>query len=371
MPPRIKFLIMSSGEDDQVLAQLTAALAPMPVLIHQDASRPRSVPPELYRRGVRWVSPSLRTGWGDWGFASAILHSIADALQHTDFDYLQLLSPSCLPIRPLADLMDHVRRSPADYHADLFDLARDRDTRMNFAWRALAPAASVRQRSLLRMRRWYFGARPVLEQSRSMSLFHRSAPAHGLAGAAAGVAATLTGLIPDGARHLTLTDTQTLEPAHLSVGSVWFGARREVCVRMLEIAHRIETEQMFRPLAMVDELLLPSLLAWSGRIRGPSNHAVAPFDMKGHPARIDRPLLMSAAASGRYFARKFSPDAQDACRRLALCWAGCVGPDPDRGSSNPEWVGSNPDRSLIQRGPTEVRPESRGFLSSPVDVRTG
>jgi hypothetical protein len=363
MPPRIKFLIMSSGEDDHVLAQLTAALAPMPVLIHQDAARPRPYSPELDRRGVRWVNPSLRTGWGDWGFASAILHSIADALQHTDFDYLQLLSPSCLPIRPIADLMDHVRTSPADYHADLFDLDRDRDTRMNFAWRALAPASSVRQRSFRRLRRWYFGASPVLEQSHSMSLFHRSAPAQGLAGAAAGAAAALMGLIPDDARQRTLPAASP-EPVRLSVGSVWFGARREVCVRMLEIAHRVETEQRFRPLAMVDELLLPSLLAWSGRLRGPSNHAVAPFDLKGHPARIDRPLLSSAAASGRYFARKFSPDAQDACRQLALRWAGCAGPDQDR-------AGSNADPLRPQRGPSEARPESRGFRSSPVDARTG
>jgi hypothetical protein len=323
MPPRIKFVVMSSGESDHVLAQLISALAPMPVLIHQDASRPRPNAAALHRPGVRWVSATRQTGWGDWGFASAILHSMADALDHTPFDYLQLLSPSCLPIRPLADLIEHVRSSPADYHADLFELSRDRDTRMNFAWRALAPTASLRQRSLLRLRRWYFGARPLLEQTRSMSLFHRRVPAHGLAGAAAGAAVAVTGLVPDGTRRTGPFATGLLQRGECAVGSVWFGARREVCLRMLELARNADAERVFRPLSMVDELLVPTLLMRAGQLRGPSNHVVAPFDLEGHPARLDMPLLMKAADSGRFFARKFAPAADDPCRAQALRWAGC------------------------------------------------
>lgn len=362
MPPRLQFVVMSSGEDDRVLAQLIDALAPQPVLIHQDAGRPRARPMSLQRRGVRWVTPPLRTGWGDWGFASAILRSVADAMTHHEFDYLQLLSPSCLPIRPVADLIEHVRTSPADYHADVFELGRDRDTRMTFAWRALAPAYSLRQRALRRARHWYFGARPALEQSQSMSLFHRRTAVRGWGGVRAGAAVAFTDWICQ-SRRVSQSSVGSPNQGEIAVGSVWFGARREVCARMLEIASQPEVSRVFQPLSMVDELLIPSLLMRAGRAAGPSNHAISVFDLQGHPARIDQAQLELAGASGRYFARKFAPVADDPCRHLALRWTGCEANEGVDAVSSEARVSDDPL--------SEARPGSPGFRSSPDSVRTG
>lgn len=343
MPVRLQFIVMSSGEDTALLSQLVEALDPWPVLIHQDASRPRLALPPM-RSGVRWMQPSLATGWGDWGFASAISLSIADALRHGNFDYLQLLSPSCLPIRPLADLIHHVSQDEADHHFDAFALDRDRDTVMSFAWRAFAPSNSERQKLLSRLRRWYFGESPVLEQQHSMSLLHRQRPAYGTYSLRAGAAVAFT-------RAMALDRPSTR--AACAVGSVWFGARRQVCERMVEIAGSKHIRKRFESLAMVDELLIPTLLMHAGRKAGPSNHAVSPFDALGHPTPIDLPLLLKAASSQRFFARKFRPDPQDACRRIALEWAGI---------SAAQFSGETL---------TSGRPEVRDFRSSPSGVPAG
>lgn len=320
MPVKLQFIVMSSGEDNRILSQLIDSLAPWPVLIHQDASRARPPLPTMIGQRVQWVRPARATGWGDWGFASAILQSMGQALREGTFDYLQLLSPSCLPIRPIADLIAHVTHGNCDHHVDAFDLGRDRDTWMSFAWRAYAPTASERQRLLSRLRRWYFGDAPELEQQHSMSVMHRR---HDAVGANALRAAAAVAM------------TRALGQADCVVGSVWFGASRAVCERMVQMAACGEFRARFESLTMVDELLIPTLLRHAGRRAGPSNHSVSPFDEDGHPVVIDPLLLVRAQASGRFFARKFRADPNDACRLTALSWAGCRSESPASAQAMP------------------------------------
>ncbi|MFN5881653.1 MAG: hypothetical protein ACK44L_08085 [Burkholderiales bacterium] len=332
MPAKLQFVVMSSGEDNRILSQLVDALAPWPVLIHQDASRVRPPLPSVIASQVQWVRPARATGWGDWGFASAILQSITQALRERPFDYLQLLSPSCLPIRPISDLIAHVSQGTQDHHVDAFALDRDRDTRMSFAWRAYAPTASERQKLLSRLRRWYFGHEPELEQQLSMSVMHRRQEAMGVDALRAAAAVAMTRALasnrrwfgPGTTRQTTLRPQDpAMNPPDCAVGSVWFGARRSVCERMVQMAASSDFRARFESLTMVDELLIPTLLMHAGREPGPSNHSVSPFDDEGHPVVMDPTQLKRAQASGRFFARKFRAIPDDACRLTALEWAGC------------------------------------------------
>ena len=124
------------------------------------------------------------------------------------------------------------------------------------------------------------------------------------------------------------------------MGSVWFGARRAVCERMVQMAASEDFRARFESLTMVDELLIPTLLTHAGGKAGPSNHSVSPFDLQGHPVAIDSAQLNRAQASGRFFARKFRADPVDACRLRALAWAGCGSQSPESGDQMASMCGS-------------------------------
>src|SRR3954447_10256317 len=101
MDTKIVFLVMSAVSKPGTVDQLARALAPHCVLVHHDFSQSPEFP--LSAPNVRFVPDPKRTGWGVFGLVEGIFHSFRYALANLEFDYLQLLSPTCLPIKPLRD----------------------------------------------------------------------------------------------------------------------------------------------------------------------------------------------------------------------------------------------------------------------------
>lgn len=312
-PPRILFAVMSAQQSAATVMQLVDALDPHPVVVHHDFSRRRDF--ALAHPRASLVPDPRRTGWGTWGFAEAIFHTIRHALAHHDFDYLQLLSPTCLPIRPLDAFARHLAADPARIHADLMRVDDRDDVLMTFGYRTYAAGGTLRFRLLRRARAWYFGAQPRLVQACSLSQYER------LPGSSAGsyslrarIALALTRQAANG-RLSAHPFGPGLRPM---VGSTWFGAYRSVLEQLVRVARDPDALAFFEALDIVDETLFPTLLANAGVRIGPSNHAVSPFDEQGHPSWIGGDGLDALVATGRHFARKF-PDEPDApVRRRAL-----------------------------------------------------
>ena len=160
MGMRIVFGLMASHEPPAAVAQLVDALAPLRVVLHLDAARASQL--KLERPNLSNVPHPSATGWGNWGFTRAILRTVRHAAEVHDFDYFQLLSPSCLPIRPIADFRAHILQERVDIHADLIQVECDDDTFMTFGYRTYLPGSTLRFRVLRRMRGWYFGAVPLV-----------------------------------------------------------------------------------------------------------------------------------------------------------------------------------------------------------------
>ena len=99
MRPKIVFVVMSAISKPATTEQLARALAPHIVLVHHDFHQTPYFP--LVAPNVRFVPNPRRTGWAVFGFTDGIFHSLRYALENFEFDYLQLLSPTCLPIKPL------------------------------------------------------------------------------------------------------------------------------------------------------------------------------------------------------------------------------------------------------------------------------
>jgi len=313
MARRIVFGLMSSQQSAATVAQLVDALAPHPVVVHHDFDKRRDF--VLDRPNAALVPDPKVTGWGTWGFAEAIFHTIAHALERHDFDYFQLLSPTCMPIRPIDEFVDHVEADTADIHADTMPVDSDDDVLMTFGYRTFIPGSTLRFKLMRRARVWYFGEDSDLVQTHSLSMMRRRGPVAARPGSIrprAGLA--ITRLIAGGrlGSHPFGPDFKPM------IGSVWFGARREVCEHLSRLRDDDRALGFFRQLHIVDETLFPTLLANSGFRMGPSNHAISPFDDQGHPRWIEEADLPRVVASRRYFARKFPDDPQSAVRRRVL-----------------------------------------------------
>ena len=312
MSNRIVFGLMSSYENADCVRQLVNALSPYRVLVHHDSSK--GPDPCIDLPNVRSVPDPALTGWGSWGFSQAILRTLTHALERHDFDYFQLLSPSCLPIRPLADFQAHVNRQEADIHADLMPVDTDDTMLMNFGYRTYLAGRTVRFRLLRRARGWYFGDHPALLQTHSLSVLKRPMDGTGGSVIAQQAGLALTWL----AAHHALSSHPFGAGWRPMIGSTWFGARRKVCEHLVDSARRDPRVAHFRRLHIVDETMFPTMLGNSGFRLRPSNHAVNAFDSEGHPRVIAAADLRRFELTGRFFARKFAAHADDPARQWAL-----------------------------------------------------
>lgn len=315
-PSRIVFGLMSSQQPEETVGQLVEALHPYPVIVHHDYTKRRDF--HLAMPNVAFIPEPKVTGWGTWGFVEAIFRTIEHALEHHDFDYFQLLSPTCLPLRPLAEFQAFVDMNVSDINADVLPLDTDDDIMMTFGYRAFSSASQIRFRFLRRMRSWYFGSDSDLVQHRSLSILKRRDAGRAKPESIKGrTSLAVTRMLAQGriGSHPFGPDLRPM------VGSTWFGARREVCEHLVRASRDNREVGFFRGLNLVDEIVFPTLLANSRFRLGPSNHVISKFDERGNPRWIEPSDLEGLLATGRFFARKFPEDTSSPVRLRTLEFA--------------------------------------------------
>jgi hypothetical protein len=332
---RILFGIMSAVQPVETVAALCDAIGvDHPILIHHDFSQQ---PDFLLKRiNVGFVESPVRTGWADWGFTEGILKLVTTALERDDWDYFQLLSPTCLPIRPLRELEAHLAASPGtDYLMDAVDLAAEVRLLMSHGWRAYAKAGHWRHRVLRRMRRWYLGTDAPMANHRGLSFPVRSrVEAGGLTALKArlGLGVTRAAQYGLGFNHIFARDL------HCYAGSTWFGASREGCRYLLEKTAERRLLHYFKGLHMADEMLFPTVFMNSPLKGAPALHHISRF-VEARPAWIGLDDLEEVLASGKYFARKFPEDPAsevrtELARRLATGAGASVTAAPGQGAGD-------------------------------------
>jgi hypothetical protein len=302
---------MSAVHSAGAIDQLARALTPHQVLVHHDFSQTPDLP--LTAANVLLVPDPLRTGWGDFGFVEAIFHSFRYALEHLDFDYLQVLTPTCLPIKPMAQFEKHVS-GPEAVHFSCVDVLADQDALMSVGYRLFSPKNSFRHRVLGWLTRRYFGAASGRRDVAGIWL--RTGHAVGRRGRMTAVARI--------ARTVIQLQRHALVGRHLFsagfrpyFGSSWFGARRHVIADIVERFSRPGLREYFSRLHIADEFLIPTLLMQSGARAGPTNHYVHVFD-EAHPKWIEVGDMETLVASPAFFARKFRDDPATAVRSRVL-----------------------------------------------------
>lgn len=305
------FGILSANEPAEAVTQLVASLGDDDdIVVHHDYSKQPGF--SLPTRRPFLIPDYVETAWGSPGLPLAIFHLIRTALRRSRFDYFQLLSGSCLPLRPIHDLKRHLSLQDRPIHADLLNLDADERVMMSHGHRVFCRAEKLASRLLSRSRRWYFGDDPITVQQANLGIHDRSDPDAQLTpwqwiGKQVHVAARV-GLLDNHPFHGDMTPF---------VGSLWFCLRRDVCEYLVQQ----EEDNPFVPyllgLEVCDEILFPTLLGNSAFGIAASNHLVNDF-VGSHPRTFDDRDLPALADSDRFFARKFSTGCNDVPRRRVL-----------------------------------------------------
>lgn len=294
---------MSAVVPAPVVEQLAWALAPHKVLIHHDFSQLRDF--TVAAPNAQFVPDPKVMGWGVWGFSNGVLHALQHAVRNYEFDYLQLLSSSCLPIKPVRAFQAHVAASPADANAGCLAVKDDIDVLMSIGWRAFAPQGSLRHRALRWLGRAYFGDSTGRRDVEGIWL--RSGPdtdARGNPKLIARVARVVHELAahPVIGRHIF---DDTLVPWY---GSTWFGARRSTVEGMLALFEQPRIRRHFERVWIADELIIPTLIRNTTSRCGASNVVIGRFN-EARPKTFDESDVPMLRAAPEFFARKFPSDA--------------------------------------------------------------
>lgn len=310
--PRIVFGVMCAKEPTPAVRQLLGALGEQhPIFVHHDHRKtPRFA---VDQPNVRFVPEPLDTGWGTWEFVQAIVKTMRFAIEQGRFDYFQILSGSCLPIKPISAFEKFVARRSHDVHMGLINLDDDRDILMSHGYRVLATNASVRQRVLLRARRWYFANGVTASQQSGLGVIHLPKSARERVSAAGRFAMHLTLL----ARRGGLFNHPFQERLTPFLGSTWFGCSYEVCEFLTRRQPNDTLEQFFEKTKLVDEAYFHTLLGNSKFRIGNSNHFINEF-IEDHPRWLESVDISRLQQSDAFFARKFRSETDDTARVAAL-----------------------------------------------------
>jgi hypothetical protein len=309
MTPKIVFLVMSAVHPVGVVKELARALAPHIVLVHHDFGQMPHFP--VNEPNVVIVPDPKKTGWGVWAFTEGVFHGMRYAVDNLEFDYLQLLSPTCLPIKPLRVFEDHVASCATEADFSSIDLYTDQDALMSVGYRMFAAEHSLSYRILRRLSVEYFGENPPRLDKGGIQLRTRPARAKLPWRARIALKVTQAWANPAAGRHMFDKDFRPY------FGSAWFGAHHHVVVWLLERFSQADIPQQFARVHIPEELAIPTLLKNSGFKGGPLNHCIITF-IGANPKWIDDEDFEALRRSPAFFARKFPIEAASPVRQRVL-----------------------------------------------------
>lgn len=312
MRPRILFVVMSAVHNPGAVDELARALAPHTVLVHHDFSQTPDF--TLHAQNVVFVPEPLRTAWGRFSFVDAIFYSLRYAMDTLEFDYLQLLSPTCLPIKPIEAFEAHVSGN-AEAHFGCIDLLANKDALMSLGHRAFTPDNSIRYRLIryLTFNQYYLG---VTNRREEAGIWYKTGFATGKGGRMT-LAARLTKAAIFALSHAMIGRHRFNAKLRPYVGSVWFGAKRHVIDALIDAYARPGIRDFFSKVVIAEEFLFPTLLKNMEVRGGPLNHHISTFD-EAHPNWMADADFETLRLSSAFFARKFPDDPASAVRKRVL-----------------------------------------------------
>ena len=305
-PLRIAFGVLSSKQSEQFIDEIARAVAPHPVFVHHDFSKVPVLRP--LQPNVTVLRDPVPTAWGDWSLVAATMRLMERALEDRDVTHFQLLSESCLPVRPLAEFENHLRHEQPDFMIDMRPLDEPQSL-LSHGWRYLSEPGWLRRAArLATVCAWQ---RAGHAQVNNINLQ--------LAGMAEGPLARVRQwvgyqvLMAIAWRHRKRL--RCLGGQRLAIGSQWFGASRRGVDWLLRARDALpRLTRHFERSHIPDEAYLHTLVSCAQAaalplVVRPGNHALYWDGCGTGPDALAAADLPRVLASGRHFARKFPLEA--------------------------------------------------------------
>jgi hypothetical protein len=308
---KIVFGILSAKNPADIVQQCVDALgSECIVIVHHDFNQQ----PDFVLTGNNvWIlEDPVHTKWGNWSLAEAVLRLLRHAQMNHQFDYFQLLSDSCLPIRPVREFAQALLSQRPDVMMDLIDIRTDKNVFLSHAYRCYTQSNTLPHRIFRRSRIWALGQGPHTLKKMAGLGIPLAQPAH------SPTAKIMQVMGKSVTASLHLRDFITSKP-RVYVGSTWFCASRQVCDHIIEQARNEKLIASFSKLTCPDEIFFPSVVG-NSQFRNivPANHATI-WQQRGTGSEeiqeSDLPIVIN---SGKFFARKFPKQRDHTVRAAAL-----------------------------------------------------
>lgn len=113
---------------------LADLLAPHRIIVHHDFTKFPAF--KVDRENVTVLPDPVVTSWGGWSLVAATLKLMQYAQQHFKFDYFQLLSETCMPVKPVSEFENFLFKAQPDAMMDLQPiLSPDDPVFISHGWR--------------------------------------------------------------------------------------------------------------------------------------------------------------------------------------------------------------------------------------------
>lgn len=309
---KIVFGLLSCKDSSAAVEQFAQAVWPHVVLVHHDFSKFHGF--EARGDNIYLVEQPVQTNWGDWSLVEAALVLMRHALGRFEFDYFQLVSESCLPIRPVSEFVNHLRSCRPAVMMNRFPIDGG-DGLYNFGWRYLS-TVTLYQRIVRRAGAMYFGQNKARRTFMGVNLRlaadqHTSWRSRLRSRAGAMIFRLFS------SRLFSNYPARLIGPCW--VGSQWFGASRDATEQILS-AHLASPSmaQHYAKCPIPDESYFHTLIASipPGLVTG-GNHYTSWASAGSGPDQLQLSDLAALLASDSFLARKLSLNP-DCPLRLAL-----------------------------------------------------
>lgn len=312
---RIAFGILSSNNTAAAIQQIIDAIGGgHAVIIHHDFSKQ----PDFHVSGddVHVIEDYVTTGWGGWSLVEATLRLMETAIARGEFDYFQLLSDTCLPVRPVREFADYLATVRPDANIDHVSLRDVPAVMMSHGYRAFAAKDTMRHKLLRRLKHWRERGGTEYRQIAGLSVFMpKPSPRPD---SRSGFFEPLNLVLQIAARGLVFSHPfgQHFE---CHVGGQWFGCSRAICQGVLEWTRKhSDVFAYFKGMHIPDEFFFQTVIVnMRPQNIQRSNHLINTFDATAGqrgPAFLESSDLDLLISSGKYFARKFPKEPQHPLR---------------------------------------------------------
>ena len=321
---RIVFGILSSRVSSATVQQLVDAIGPQhTVFIHHDfTQRPQF---DVTDANVNILRPHIQTSWGHWSLVEATRLLMKAAMKQVDdFDYFQLLSDTCLPVRPITEFEGYLTTHKPDVTIDIMPLdMRYPYVLWSHGYRFLARKNTMIFRVLRRAREWIAGSGHIRSvRIEAGIVFALPLPLRGLAATRQSLGRAIYQCV----YSMPFSSHPFSDGLKCFVGSQWFGCSRRVCEYLVAKDDANPLSTHFQCTHAPDESYFHTLIGNAHSLMDnsplnsimPSTHFTKRNARTGDAVNLLEGDEIELLASGKFFARKFSTNPSDVMRKKIL-----------------------------------------------------